>query len=106
MTEIARNRNLVTQITAVKVSPENQDEVIHLMTERARFMASQPGFVSVSLHRSRDGSHVVNYVQWRDREQLEAAHRSPEFRRRWPQFGELAEEIEPNLYDVIHSQAA
>jgi hypothetical protein len=28
------------------------------MTERARFMAIQPGFVSVSLHRSGDGSHL------------------------------------------------
>ena len=31
-------------------------------------MATQPGFVSVSLHRSEDGSHVVNYVQWKNRE--------------------------------------
>ena len=37
------------------------------MKERAKLMA-RSGFVSVSLHRGEDGSHVVNYVQWTDRE--------------------------------------
>jgi heme-degrading monooxygenase HmoA len=106
MPEIHENNRVVTQITTVKLPPDKQDEVLNLMTERARFMATQPGFVSVSLHRSKDGSHVVNYIQWRDAEQLEAAHHSPEFRKRWPRFGEITEEIEPCLYDVVHVQAA
>ena len=74
MPEISERNDVVTQITTVKVPPKNQSEVLELMEERARFMASQPGFVSVSLHRSEDGSHVVNYVQWRNRKQLKAAH--------------------------------
>jgi heme-degrading monooxygenase HmoA len=57
---------LVTQITTVKLPPDKQDKVLNLMVERARFMATQPGFVSIALRRSKDGSHVVNYVQWRD----------------------------------------
>ena len=92
MPEIREDNGVVTQITTVKVPPDNQAEVLELMKERARFMASQPGFVSVSLHRSEDGSHVVNYVQWRNREQLKAAHHSPEFRKKWPRFGELIKE--------------
>lgn len=106
MPEIREDNGVVTQITTVKLPPDNQDEVLQLMTERARFMASQPGFVSVSLHRSKDGSHVVNYIQWRNAKQLEEAHHSPEFRKRWPQFGKMAEEIEPCLYDVVHIEAA
>jgi len=58
------------------------------MIERARFMVTQPGFVAVNL------------------EKLEAAHHSPEFRRKWPQFGKLANAIEPGLYDVAYSNAA
>ena len=76
------------------------------MTERARFMAKQPGFVSVNLHRSSDGSHIVNYVQWKSRKELEAAHHSPEFRKKWPRFGELVEEVEPCLYEVVLAEAA
>ena len=106
MTDIRQDNRIVTQITTVKTCLDNQDEVLALMKERARFMARQPGFVSVSLHRSEDGSHVVNYVQWRNREQLKAAHHSPEFRKKWPRFGELIKEAEPCLYQVAHVQAA
>ena len=102
MPEIRENSPVVTQITTVKLQPETQNEVLGLMTERARFMATQPGFVSVSLHRSSDCSHVINYIQWTDRERLAAAHRAPEFRRKWPRFGELITEVEPCLYDVVH----
>lgn len=106
MPDIRENSGIVTQITAVKLPPGNQDEVLRLMAERARFMSSQPGFVSISLHRSQDGSHVVNYVQWESAEELTAAHHAPEFRKKWPHFGKLADEIEPSLYDVVHVEAA
>jgi heme-degrading monooxygenase HmoA len=106
MTEIRESNGVCTQITTVKLPPDNQDEVLDLMIERARFMATQPGFVSVNLHRSKDGSHVVNYIQWISLDKLTAAHHSPEFRKKWPRFGQLAEEIDPCLYDVVHVAAA
>ena len=106
MPDIRQSAGIVTQITTVKVRPDNQDEVLKLMKERAKFMARQPGFVSVSLHRSEDGSHVVNYVQWTDKERLAAAHHSPEFRKKWPKFGELVQDVEPALYDVVLTEAA
>ncbi len=106
MSEIRKDSGVVTQITTVKMTPENQDEVLALMKERAKFMARQPGFVSVNLHRSQDGSHVVNYIQWTDRQKLSAAHHSPEFRKKWPRFGELIKDVEPALYDVVEIEAA
>ena len=106
MPDIRRSAGIVTQITTVKMRPDNQDEVLKLMKERAKFMARQPGFVSVSLHRSDDGGHVVNYVQWTNRQKLEAAHHSPAFRKKWPRFGELIKEAEPCLYQVVHVEAA
>jgi heme-degrading monooxygenase HmoA len=106
MPEIREDNNLVTQITTVSLPPDKQEDVLGLMIERARFMAKQPGFVSVSLHRSQDGSHVVNYIQWASEDKLQAAHRSPEFRKKWPEFGKLTDEIEPCLYDVVHVEAA
>ena len=106
MPDIRQSAGIVTQITTVKMRPDNQDEVLKLMKERAKFMARQPGFVSVSLHRSEDGSHVVNYVQWTDKERLAAAHHSPEFRKKWPRFGELVQDVEPCLYEVVLSKVA
>ena len=106
MSDIRQSAGICTQINVVKLPTDNQDEVVKLMIELARFMAKQPGFVSVNLHRSKDGSHVVNYVQWTSADKLAAAHHAPEFRKKWPQFGELVKEADPCLYDVVYVEAA
>jgi heme-degrading monooxygenase HmoA len=106
MPEIRESNGIVTQITTVTCEPDHQAEVLGLMSERARFMARQPGFVSVSLHRSADGSHIVNYIQWTSREKLAAAHHAAEFRKKWPRFGELVEDVEPCIYEVVLTEAA
>ncbi len=89
MSRITKDNQTVTQITFIEVEPEKQPEALSLMTERAHFMARQPGFISISLHRSLDGRRIVNYVQWQNRELLQAAHKSPEFRKAWRKFDDL-----------------
>ena len=100
MPNIHEDNQPVTQITVVESEPGKQADALSLMIERARFMARQPGFISISLHRSQDGSRIVNYIQWQNRELLHAAHHSPEFRTEWRHFDELTRDIEPQLYDV------
>lgn len=101
MPHIQNGQQPVTQITVVEAEPGKQSEALSLMAERARYMSRQPGFVSISLHRSLDGRRIVNYIQWQSREQLQAAHKSPEFRREWRHFDELTDEIDPHLYEVV-----
>jgi heme-degrading monooxygenase HmoA len=101
MPSIRTDDQPVTQITVVEAEPGKQDEALALMTERARFMARQPGFMSISLHRSLDGRRIVNYIQWKNREQLRAAHKSPEFRKEWNHFDRIADNIDPHLYEVV-----
>ena len=60
MPKIQINTQTITQITVVDAEPERQAEALSMMAERARFMARQPGFVSISLHRSLDGRRIVN----------------------------------------------
>jgi heme-degrading monooxygenase HmoA len=106
MSETRKTDGICTQIATIKLPPDNQEEIVNLMVERARFMATQPGFVSVNLHRSEDGGHIVNYVQWANADKLVAAHHLSELRKKWPRFGELARDIEPCLYEVVHVEAA
>ena len=75
MPEIRPDSDFVTQITIAEAEEGRQAELLALMVERARFMARQPGFISITLHRSLDGKHIANYVQWASRDQLVAAHR-------------------------------
>jgi heme-degrading monooxygenase HmoA len=102
MPQIRSEQQPVTQITVVEAEPGKQAEALDLMTQRAEFMARQPGFVSISLHRSLDGRRIVNYVQWESRDLLAAAHKSPEFRAEWGHFDRLADDIDPHLYEVAH----
>jgi quinol monooxygenase YgiN len=101
MTHIQTGNQIVTQITVVETEPGTQNEALALMADRARFMARQPGFVSISLHRSLDGRRLLNYIQWQNRELLQSAHQSPDFRLEWGKFDELTDQIDPHLYEVV-----
>ena len=100
MPNIQKDNQAVTQITIIEAEPERQQEALSLMAERAHFMARQPGFVSISLHRSLDGRRIVNYIQWQNRELLQEAHKSPNFRKDWRKFDDLTDLIDPHLYEV------
>lgn len=100
MPHIQSNNQQVTQITIIDAEPEKQQEALAMMAKRARFMAQQPGFVSISLHRSLDGRRIVNYIQWESRELLHNAHHSPGFRQAWREFGGMTDDIDPHLYEV------
>jgi heme-degrading monooxygenase HmoA len=102
MPHIRSDKQPVTQITTVETEPGKQAEALSLMTERARFMSRQPGFVSISLHCSLDGRRIVNYIQWENQDLLRAAHKSPEFRKEWSHFDQLTDEIDPHLYEVAY----
>ena len=101
MPNIQADKQPVTQITVIEAEPEKQVEALSVMTERARFMSKQPGFVSISLHRSLDGRRIVNYIQWKDRESLRSAHKSSEFRKEWSHFDQVTDAIDPHLYEVV-----
>jgi heme-degrading monooxygenase HmoA len=101
MPHIRVDRQPVTQITVVEPEPGEADEALAVMTERARFMARQPGFVSISLQSSLDRKRIVNYIQWHSRDLLRAAHASPEFRKEWTNFDKVTEDIDRHLYEVV-----
>jgi heme-degrading monooxygenase HmoA len=101
MPNIQADKKFVTQITVIEAEPEKQAEALSVMNERARFMSKQPGFVSISLHRSLDGRRIVNYIQWKDQESLRSAHKSSEFRKEWSRFDQVTDAIDPHLYEVV-----
>jgi heme-degrading monooxygenase HmoA len=102
MPHIRTDNQPVTQITVIEPESGKQAEALSLMTERAHFMERQPGSISISLYRSLDGRRIVNYIQWQSCDLLHSDHKSPEFRKEWGQFDQLADEIDPHLYEVAH----
>ncbi|WP_123023566.1 antibiotic biosynthesis monooxygenase family protein [Mycolicibacterium stellerae] len=91
---------IVTQINTFTVPDGGQQALIDLLSEAAQFASATPGWVSASLHRSHDGSRVVNYAQSDgiDSALLVIKHlRDAGFLDRNSSLGEA----HPGLYDVV-----
>ena len=97
--------NPIIQITIVEPESGKMEEAIALMKNRARFIASKPGFISITLHRSVDGRRIVNYIEWQNRDMLKAAHHSPEFRKEWTKLDQLTDDIDRHLYTIAHKES-
>ncbi|MBA3672905.1 MAG: antibiotic biosynthesis monooxygenase [Gemmatimonadaceae bacterium] len=78
-TTIRAGAPLMTLINVFTVEPARQQELVDLLVkateERMRHL---PGFISANIHRGADGTHVVNYAQWRTRADFEAISRDHE----------------------------
>ena len=63
---VSPNRDIVTLINVFAVEPGNQEKLIEVLKEGTEALfGKQPGYVSASFHKSKDGRRVVNYGQWR-----------------------------------------
>jgi quinol monooxygenase YgiN len=80
---------VVTLINVFTVDPVDQQRLVELW-QRATddVMRHLPGFVSANVHRSLDGTKVVNYAQWESQEAFTAMLQNPDAR---PYLTELSE---------------
>lgn len=69
---VIRLGSAITQINVFTVEPGRQQPLIDYLAGAARVASEVPGWISASLHRSLDGTRVVNYAQSED---LDAAKR-------------------------------
>ncbi len=101
MTEISVHGDVVTLINVFTVAPEDQDRLLEVLSEATeQVMNGMPGFVSTNLHESLDGTKVVNYAQWRSKEDFEAMLQNPEAAAHMGEAAGIAENFEPHLYEV------
>jgi quinol monooxygenase YgiN len=90
----------VTLINVFDVDPSKQQELLELLTEGTEKMfRRRPGFVSVNLLTSNDGTRVVNYAQWRSFEDIKATLADPEAQLYAKRAAELAQAT-PHIYSV------
>ena len=66
----------------------------------------QPGFISANLHMSRDKRRVLNYAQWRSKEDYLAMSKKPEIQAHMKQAAALAISFDPVDYDLRDSVLA
>ena len=107
MTQITQDTDIVTLINVFTVEPRDQQQLVDALVEATQSNLNQfPGFISANIHKSLDGTKVVNYAQWESREKYEAMLESPEVAPHLKQAADIAVSFEPYPYDVSFVDAA
>ncbi|MDQ2789532.1 MAG: antibiotic biosynthesis monooxygenase [Actinomycetota bacterium] len=97
---IATDQDVATLINVFTVTRETQQPLVDLLTEATeQVMRHRPGFVSANIHASLDGTRVVNYAQWRSRDDILAMLDDPTAREHMSAT-EFLGIAEPLLYEV------
>jgi quinol monooxygenase YgiN len=100
-TTIRADRACVTLINVFTVQPADQQRLVELWQRSTEeTIRHLPGFISASIHRSLDGTKVVNYAQWESGESFSAMLRDPAARAWLEQLGEIGTPA-PVLCDVV-----
>lgn len=101
MTTIEPQAPCATLINVFTVEPENAQALSDLLTEATeQVMQHIDGFISANIHRSTDGTRVVNYAQWDSAQAFQAMLGNPVARDHLDRAAELAVSYDPHLYTV------
>jgi heme-degrading monooxygenase HmoA len=77
-TIIRAGDGIATIVNVFDVEPSRQQELLHTLIEGTeQVMRQRPGFISVNLLASNDGTRVVNYAQWRSLDDVRATIADP-----------------------------
>ena len=99
---ITEENNLFTLINVFTVKPDTQQEVVDVLIEDTKTMMSRlPGFISSTVHRNQEGTRVINYVQWQNREAFEAMRKNPAAIQHMDFLRSISVKAEPLVYEVV-----
>ncbi len=88
-------------INTFTVDPAKADELFKSLSKATQHgMRQRPGFISASLHVSRDKKHVTNYAQWRSQADVDAMMNDPASKKHMEEAAGIAESFEPIYYDL------
>src|SRR5262245_8444745 len=89
---IRSDAGVTTLVNVFVVEPDDQEKLIQVLREGTETLFSkQPGYISTSFHKSKDGRRVINYGQWRTAKDIEAFRSKPEIGEYFKRVRELAQ---------------
>ena len=102
MPTIEAGNGVVTHVNVFAVAPEKQQALVDSLVETVNAARDVPGWTSASIHRSFDGHHVLNYVQFESHAAAQAVLKHLAQRghlQRNTAFGTVA----PGQYEVVYT---
>lgn len=101
MTTIEINKDIVTLINVFTVDPSKQQVLVDALIETTKKVWHlQDGYISASIHKSRDRKKVVNYVQYKSKEAFDKRLDDPQAIVHMNKILSMAK-ADGNLYDVV-----
>ena len=98
---IRADAGVVTLINVFTVDSSRQQQLVELWQHATEHVMSRlPGFISASIHRSLDGTKVINYAQWESREAFAAMFRHPQASEQLTRLAEIGTP-DPVLCEVV-----
>jgi quinol monooxygenase YgiN len=92
---------VVTLVNVFTVEPHNQQRLVDsLIDATEKVMSQQEGFISANLHKSLDGTRVVNYAQWKNKEVFEKMLKNPTAITHMNDAFSIAK-VDGSLYEVV-----
>lgn len=97
---ITRDSNLVTLINVFETTPEQQQALIDQWVRFTEAIRDEQGYVGTALHKSTDGTRMINYAHWRSQADFDAfvGRHGADF----AQFTRNATRIDPHTYTVVY----
>jgi len=104
MTTIKVNKDIITLINVFTVDPSRQQLLVDALIETTKQVwRLQDGFISASIHKSKDRKKVVNYIQYKGKEAFEKRLDNPEAIIRMNKVLSMAK-ADGSLYDVVFTE--
>jgi heme-degrading monooxygenase HmoA len=100
-TTIQEGRNILTSIDVFTVEDSsNQERLIDMLKDATQqILIKHQGFISANIHKSLDGSKVINYVQWENKEAIEKMLNDPSAIIHMNDIATIAK-VDRSLYEV------
>lgn len=97
---ISQTGTRLTLINVFDTTPEQQQALIDLWIRFTAKIKQEPGFIAAALHKSTDGTRVLNYAQWRSEADFDAFLKK--YRADLAQFSHYASRTDPHTYEVVY----
>jgi heme-degrading monooxygenase HmoA len=97
---ISQGSDLVTLINVFDTTPEQQPALVEQWIRFTEAVKDEPGFSGAALHKSTDGTRVINYAHWRSQADFDTflSKHGADF----AQFARNASRIDPHTYEVVY----
>ncbi len=93
----------MVNIFTVNDFSKQQEIVDRLEDDSKQILDKHDGFISTRIHKSVDGTKVMSYVQWKDKESIEKMLNDPSTIIHMNDIASIAR-VDRTLYEMIYSE--